>query len=136
MMWADYDRTMLALTLWREARGEGRDGMRAVGHVIQNRIKASMAKDWGHAITKRWQFSSMTAAGDPELILWPEQPDQSFEEAMQIADLIYGGGDFDLTQGATFYFNPAVVRPDWAKDMVQVATIGHHDFYVANRRTT
>ena len=129
MTWADYDKALLSLTLWREARGEGRDGMRAVAHVIANRIKAGMAKDWDHVITAKWQFSSMTAAADPELILWPEQPDPAFEDAMQIAELIYSGGDFDLTNGATCYFNPAVVLPSWAAKMTKVASIGHHDFY-------
>lgn len=30
----------MARTMWGEARGEGATGMRAVGHVIMNRVKA------------------------------------------------------------------------------------------------
>jgi len=33
-----FDREILARTLWGEARGEGIDGMRAVAHVILNRV--------------------------------------------------------------------------------------------------
>ena len=129
-MWEDWFKALFALTIWREARGEGRDGMRAVAHVIANRVAATNLPDqWDDVIERKWQFSSMTAPGDPELILWPKQPDPAWETAMQVAELIYGGGDYDLTLGATFYFNPNVVMPDWAKSMKKTITIGNHNFY-------
>ena len=40
MNWLDWDKSLLALVLWREARGEGREGMQAVACVNQ----------WGHAL--------------------------------------------------------------------------------------
>jgi N-acetylmuramoyl-L-alanine amidase len=128
MTWNDYYKTMLALTMWREARGEGRDGMRAVGHVIRNRVDAAMG-DWDHVITKKWQFSSLTAAGDSQLIVWPDSPDGEFETAMNLAEDIFTNIDPDITVGATHYFNPHVVLPNWASQMKQVATIGNHVFY-------
>lgn len=128
MTWNDYYKTMLALTMWREARGEKRDGMRAVGHVIRNRVNAGQG-DWDHVITKKWQFSSLTATGDSQLVVWPDSPDEVFETAMNLAEDIFSNMDSDITAGATHYFNPHVVLPDWAKSMTKVATIGNHDFY-------
>ena len=134
MDWTQYDKVMLALTMWREARGEGAEGMRAVGHVIANRVAMANAP-WDHVITKKWQFSSITAVDDPQLGVWPEQPDATFDTAMQLIDGIYNYTDTpDPTHGATHYFNPHIVLPSWASLMVKVATIGNHDFYKAPTR--
>ena len=138
MIWDDYYRVMLALTAWREARGEPdpHTSMRAVMHVIANRVRAGQG-DWDHVITKKWQFSSMTATGDPELVLWPDSPDTQFEDAMNTAELVLDGTYGDITGGATFYFNPNIVKPDWASHFEKTCSIGHHDFYCdpATRRT-
>lgn len=130
MTWTDYDATLLALTAWREARGEGTVGMSAVMHVVRNRVTASNgATDIAAVCTKKWQFTSMTGNGDPELVLWPQRGDVQFIAAMGlVSDILNGVGD-DPTNGATHYFAPAVVRPSWADKMKLVATIGHHEFY-------
>lgn len=125
MVWADWEKAVLALTMWREARGEGRDGMQAVGCVIRNRVK----QDWAATIEQRLQFSSLTAAGDPMLIQWPLPGDKQFEDAMELADGIFTHLIPDNTSGATHYFNPSVVLPTWAASMTKVATLGHHTFY-------
>lgn len=127
MVWNDYYKVMLALTMWREARGEGHTGMRAVGHVIKNRVDAGQG-DWDHVITRKWQFSSLTAAGDSQLIVWPDSPDAQFEDAMLLAESIFTNMDPDITSGALFYFNPNVVLPSWAQSMTKIATIGNHVF--------
>lgn len=138
MNWADWFKAALALVIWREARGEGEDGMRAVAHVIRNRVEASHLPDsWEDVIEAKWQFSSMTAPGDSQLVAWPKQPDQSFETAMQIAERVYGGLDFDLTNGAHFYANLAIVPPSSSFWQIiadkqahpQTAVIGHHTFF-------
>lgn len=124
---AQYEITLASLCAWREARGEGIDGIRAVLHVIRNRTAGGQS--WSDVICRKWQFSSMTAPGDSQLILWPLSTDPIFDDCLRLAELIYEGGDFDLTNGATHYFNPGVVLPDWAAKMKRVAVIGHHDFY-------
>lgn len=128
MNWSEFDKWCGALCAWREARGEGRDGIRAVLHVIRNRAEKS-SKSWAQIVYARLQFSSMTYGADPQLTVVPVQPDAVFSDCYDIADLIYGGGDFDLTNGATHYFNPNVVLPEWAKGMTKTASIGHHEFY-------
>ena len=130
MNWELYHQALLALLIWREARGEGRDGMRAVAHVVRNRVQAIHLPDsWDDIMAAPWQFSSLTARGDSQLIVWPKAPDAAFDEAMQIASLVYTGDDYDLTQGSTHYFNPEVVLPSWAAKLKFVVRIGHHDFY-------
>lgn len=138
MLWEDWFKWVLALVLWREARGEGAEGMRAVAHVIRNRVEATDLPDqWEDVIQKKWQFSSMTAPGDSQLVAWPKQPDPVFEQAMQIAAAVYAGTDIDVTGGAHFYANLAAVPANssfWkiAADKVNhpiTAKIGHHTFY-------
>lgn len=122
MTWSDWSNAILALTLWREARGEGREGMYAVLCVIRNRGGDLIAQ-----VEKKWQFSSLTAPGDPMLVQWPLVGDPQFTVSM---DLVTNVATLpDITNGATHYFNPSVVLPTWAKSMTKVASIGHHDFY-------
>lgn len=124
MVWTDWQKAILALVMWREARGEGKEGMQAVGCVVRNR-----AGDMINKIEAKWQFSSLTAPGDPMLIQWPADNDPQFAIAMELAEGINNWSTPDITHGATHYFNPSVVLPSWAATMTKVATIGHHDFY-------
>ena len=130
MNYSDWYKAVLALVIWREARGEGAEGMRAVAHVIKNRVDASHLPDsWDTVIERKWQFSSMTAPGDPMLVQWPIHPDASFAQAMKIAAEVFSGSDPDLTSGATHYCNLNVCHPAWADTLHQVAVIGHHTFF-------
>lgn len=128
--WENFARILLALVLWREDRGDGPQGMEAVGHVILNRLADGRWGDLFDIIEKKWQFSSMTATADPELGLWPRRGDVRFTQAMQIADgLLNGSYPDDTTSGATHYFNPTVVLPSWAASMTKTCSIGGHDYY-------
>lgn len=80
-------------------------------------------------MSAKWQFSSLTAPGDPMLIQWPAAGDPQFAEAINLSEQIYSNTLGDNTNGATHYFNPNVVLPSWAASMTKVASIGHHDFY-------
>lgn len=54
------EQLVLAQTMWGEARNDGIEGMRAVGHVIMNRIDSSQANfgsDVESVAKKRKQFS-------------------------------------------------------------------------------
>jgi N-acetylmuramoyl-L-alanine amidase len=127
-IWTDFDIYSGALCSWREARGEGRDGIRGVIHVIANRAKLAN-KSWAEIIYQKWQFSSMTAPGDPQLCLVPQPPDAVFSDCCEIAVLVSGGGDFDLTSGATHYYATTIPEPEWAKVMRFTIQIGRQRFY-------
>jgi N-acetylmuramoyl-L-alanine amidase len=102
---------MLALTLWREARGEGSEGMLAVACVVRNRVLKNKSNYYAEVI-KPWQFSSITAKGDPELALWPWVNDPSWGNAETIASGVIGGVLVDPTGGATLYWNPKGISSD------------------------
>ena len=128
MNWSEFDVWAAALCAWREARGEGRDGIRGVLHVIANRAKL-WNKSWAQVVYQRLQFSSMTYPGDPQLTLVPHVPDPAFVDCYELAALINAGGDFDLTQGATHYFADTIPTPSWAQGMQQTIKLGHHTFF-------
>ena len=131
-----YEAVMLALVMWREARGEGRDGQRAVGHVVRNRAKAG----WGsvvECIVKKNQFTSMSVPGDGQLTKWPTLSDGRFREALEDAQRILDGSDGDLTGGALYYANLEVATSGWFFEHIVgdpvghpvTATIGRHTFF-------
>lgn len=126
--WRHFNVAVAALCAWREARGEPTDGIRAVLHVIDNRAKLT-GKSWAEIVYAKWQFSSMTATGDPQLTLVPKAPDEHFETCCALADLIFDGGEADISEGATHYFADSIPPPKWAEEMKMTVKIGHHTFY-------
>lgn len=142
---------ILALTLWAEARGEGRAGLVAVASVIRNR--AENPGWWGRSITgvclKPWQFSCWNPGTDPNhlrllaqanLLLDKLQPDGKMALCLVVADGIAAGTIEDAVDGADHYFAPKAMKPagscpTWAKDPVTgtarppVRIVGGHWFY-------
>lgn len=137
MNWNEFQKWTAALCAWREARGEiaipgvGRDAIRGVIHVIDNRSKKRKVS-WAEVIFQWKQFSSMTAPGDPQLTKVPVSPDPMFETCYEIADCIFRGGDYDITKGADHYFATSIPMPEWAEKMVMTIQLGHHKFYVGD----
>ncbi len=99
------DQFLLALTMWRENRGGGQAGMQSVGNVILNR--AAQRKTSAYAeCTRPLQFSSITAKGDPELVLWPSENDAQWATALDMAARAAAGALEDITGGADLYYAP------------------------------
>jgi spore germination cell wall hydrolase CwlJ-like protein len=128
-----------SLCLWREARGEGHEGMRAVAWVIQNRSKA-----WGKSILEVLmgpnQFTSMTEQKQPDgtwKFIFPADADPQWEDARQIVgNLITGADKDDPTDGALYYANLVTATSGWffrniveSHEHPHTVKIGHHDFY-------
>lgn len=105
------DQVILALTIWRENRGHGVEGMQSVANVILNRAAKNATTIYAEC-TKRLQFSSMTAPGDPELTLWPSDRDPQWLAAQQIANQAELGALNDLTEGALLYYAPYGIKTD------------------------
>ena len=128
--------TLLAIMAWREARGEGQEGMRYVMHVLRNRVLAKWG-DWDECITKRNQFSSMGTAGDGQLIVWPDDDDIGFRQVFQKADAIFNGLDDDPTDGALYYANLKVATSGWfftnivgkPSEHPMTVKLGRHTFF-------
>ena len=124
----------MARTMWGEARGEGATGMRAVGHVIMNRVKAG---SWygltpKEVVLKKSQFSCWNKS-DPNYskMLAVTTADSNYLTALSLAKAIYAGAMPDITNGATNYLALGSLStvPSWAAKMEQVAQIGNHTFY-------
>jgi len=102
-----YRLVLAALCIWREARNQSYSAMLGVAFVLYNRITPT--HDLIHVITQRMQFSSMTAAGDTNLILWPQTGDAAFGACCTAVETVLGGEEItvpDPTNGATFYYSP------------------------------
>ena len=124
------DLFMLALCLWREARGVGNSGMVAVGCVIKNRVSRNKSSYYAEVV-KPWQFSSITAKGDPQLGYYPPVQDQSWQLAQKIATNILSGTVSDTTEGATLYYDDSIPFPaGWDIHKVEdTVKIGRLNFF-------
>lgn len=135
------EQKILALTMWGEARNQGVDGMRAVGHVIKNRAEEGKSQ-FGQGIkgvaTAPHQFSAWNK-NDPNRSkmnhiedLNPNSVDyERWQTAQKLAADILTGRDPDPTQGSLYYHTTAV-NPRWARNMDPVTKIGTHVFYNGN----
>ncbi len=103
------DKVILALTVWRENRGGGRIGMQSVANVILNRAAKHQTTPYTECI-RPLQFSSMTAKGDPELMLWPADADAQWGVALDLAERAAAGALEDLTGGALLYYAPHSIK--------------------------
>ena len=129
-MLSNYKYFLLALCMWREARGEGTDGMKAVGCVIRNNIKNKVADfSWIDILLHPFFISSLTAINDPEERKWPLYEDVQWAICLDLALGIISGSIEDITNGATHYFATSISKPEWAKDMALCFKQGHHEFY-------
>jgi spore germination cell wall hydrolase CwlJ-like protein len=132
------DLNSLALVAWKEARGEGLQGCRAVMHVIANRVgHIGFAHTLHDCIYGKNQFTSMSVPSDPEFNLEPKEGDAIFIECVTLADDVLSGTDPDNTCGAHFYANLHTMTSGWFElhivgDPVnhpKTAVIGHHTFF-------
>ncbi|OQW56408.1 MAG: hypothetical protein A4S17_13905 [Proteobacteria bacterium HN_bin10] len=126
---------LLAATAWGEARGEGEIGMRAVAHVMVNRIGDRFGEDLAAVILAPKQFSVWNGndpnrrmveslARDPSSIV----TDDEWAAAERIAREVLSGQSVDPTDGALFY-HARSVRPRWARAARGRQVIGQHIFY-------
>lgn len=126
---------LLAATAWGEARSEGEDGMRAVAHVMVNRVGHRFGDDLRTVILAPKQFSAWNV-GDPNrpLVQNPERYARggenlmTWETAQQVAREVLTGQSVDPTNGALFYHTRAI-SPWWSNYGQGRRVIGAHVFY-------
>lgn len=126
---------LLAATMWGEARSEGEQGMRAVGHVIVNRVGDRFGGDLETVIRAPKQFSAWNL-GDPNrpLVMHPERYATggvnlvTWQLAQSVAYEVLSGRSVDPTNGALFYHTRAI-QPYWSRYGQGRTIIGAHVFY-------
>jgi N-acetylmuramoyl-L-alanine amidase len=118
-----------ALCAWRENRGGGREGMQSVINVLVNRAAHRASSVYAEAV-RPWQFSSMTATGDPNLVLFPTNTDAQFAEALALMQQAAEGSLTDITGGALYYYAKSMkTPPPWAARMTPTAEIQGQRFF-------
>lgn len=129
--WQMYERVLLGLTIWREARGEDLMVKMAVGCSVRNRVQNP--KWWGNdyvsCLTKKWQYSSMTDPKDVQLTTWPKADDHVFEECLDIAGQVIDGSAVHPMPGADSYHDVSIAAPKWATPDKCVGQLGRIVFF-------
>lgn len=123
------DFTLLALCVWREARGESLEGKKAVAWSIRNRVThpAWWGTDWATVILHPWQYSSFNLS-DPNATKWPMKHEMAWRDSIDAAVEAWEAIAPDPTGGATHY-HADNITPAWTLKMVKLAHIGNHIFY-------
>jgi N-acetylmuramoyl-L-alanine amidase len=121
------ERFLLALCVWREARGETSKGKRLVAWTIANR-RDDPKHRWPGTIEgvvlQPWQFSSFNK-NDPNATQFPA-PGPVWDDCVAAADEVHDGG-VRLTDAN--HYHVVGLDPAWRDETKVVATEGHHVFY-------
>ena len=136
---------MMALIALGEARGEERQGMQAVMHVINNRRRypKKFGKNIQDIILKKHQFSAILpnlenkeSFSGPryenfKYMLSVNEQDEKYQQALEDAEKIILGELPDITNGAVYYYNPKTVdkEPSHTKGREPTFTLGSHVFF-------
>jgi len=128
------DEFMLALTLWREARGQSKEAIQAVESVIRNRVArlpTEQAADFPltRVVLKRKQFSCHNP-DDPNAVKLPTPTDAAGWRAWKLCLEVIGEQErVDATRGATHYHSGPASKVYWADPAKVTARIGAFTFY-------
>jgi spore germination cell wall hydrolase CwlJ-like protein len=139
---SSYQWVLMALCLWREARGCSHNEKVAIAHVICNRALhegPEFPKTLVGVITQPIQFTSISPPQARFLTQdevynatkWPEEGDANFAECCAIADSFGSATEpEDPTMGATNYYSEPIPRiPLWADPAKLTVKIGVFHFY-------
>jgi len=125
------DADILARTLLGEAANQGEEGMRAVAHVVANRMRQT-GRGVRDVVLAPSQFEPWGTRREELLRINPNDP--RYIVARNIALSALQGQSQDPTRGATHFLNPDLQRqlgrqqPAWAPEG-QGQRIGAHVFY-------
>ena len=112
------NKTLLAMAINGEARGESYEGQVAVGAVILNRVKSSSFPNTIAGVI--YQKGAFTAVTDGQINA-AIQP-----SCMNAAQDALNG--WDPTGGAVYYYNPRTATSSWIRSRPIIKTIGNHVF--------
>ena len=119
-------RFMLALCIWREARGESYRGKLLVGATIRNRVEDTRwPNTYVGVITQRMQFSAFNL-GDPNALKFPVEGDAAWSDAVTAADEVLAANTPITTAN---HYHTLSVTPTWSRPNKIVAVEGAHLFF-------
>ena len=125
-----YELILLAICVWREARGESLACQEAVAWSIRNR--AMQPSWWGdgyvQVILQPYQYSSFNSS-DVNATKFPQSTDPSWSSCLGAAGAAYNATIPDPTGGATNYYDISIPAPSWAAEMTFTMQSGTLRFY-------
>jgi spore germination cell wall hydrolase CwlJ-like protein len=119
----------LALSIYWEARGEGRRGMIAVGWTVLNRVQSQLFPETPCTVVHQGgeqppcQFSWWCDGRSDR----PRNPDQ-WRRSLLIASELLLDPPPDPTGGSLFYHSSSIPTP-WKQKRIRTVRIGSHVFY-------
>jgi N-acetylmuramoyl-L-alanine amidase len=125
---------LLALVVWREARGEDLPTKQAVAWSIRNRVQSPgwWGHSWWSVILQPYQYSSFNRT-DPNATKWPMEGEQAWEDSLVAASQVYEELIPDPISGAESYFDKSLDTdpPKWSTDgsFVHVTNVGNLRFF-------
>ena len=127
--YADID--IVARTIYGEARSEGNLGMRAVAHVIRNRVTD---KRWRNTFAEVSLRSKQFSCWNKGNVNYPTITEVTFKDptfcvAYAIAAEVLASESEDLTLGANHYFATSIDPPQWADPVKETCIIYNHRFF-------
>ena len=121
----------LALAIYREARNQTERCMLGVACSVRDRV--NNPKWWGNSylsvLFKKWQYSSLTAVGDSQLLIWPKDDDAIYLKCLSIAEQVVDNKVDSPFPGADSYYDISITAPNWATDNKFVGQDGKIKFY-------
>lgn len=117
----------LARAIYHEARGETRDGRRAVAEVVLNRVDSDQYPDTICGVVHDQRFGGCQFSWVCMGVAAPRKG-RVFADAQSLAVEMIGARRRPLTRGAT-HFHTTSIRPRWAGNLTRTVTIGSHIFY-------
>lgn len=118
----DNDVWCLAENVYHESRGESLEGQLAVNAVVLNRANLT-GMDLCEVVYEPYQFSWTLDNSTIDI------NSTEWTTALKIAYYsINSHSEFDYSHGATHYYNPNKVDPEWAKEMTTTKEIDNHKF--------
>lgn len=122
--------TLASLNIWMETEGEPWEGKCAVGEVMRERVKSGrFGKSLTHVILAPYQFSGWNTKESRRIhAMLLDEEDPVFQECFRAW---MASEKTAYAKGATFYYNPKVVRdpPAWAMPGRFASQVGSHFFY-------
>jgi Cell wall hydrolyses involved in spore germination len=126
LLWA---KAVMALCVWREARGEPMDAKIGVAEVIRNRA-ARNKTSYDEEVLKPKQFSAFSK-NDPNAVKFPRRDERAewraFEDCIVAVETALKGSS--IVAGATHYHDTSISPPAWTKEMDCIKQIGRIRFY-------
>lgn len=138
--WTEYEQVMLALCLWREARGETIECQEWIAWTVRNRCRKGWWNPSGTligAIIHPYQYSSITDPADRQLIKFPTLskhngdwiPDQAMMQIFYVVNQVMMMPDDMAPTDSDSYYDDSIDPPAWAVPENARGKIGRISFF-------